>query len=87
MWIAVNGIHSHTDMEIVENIEDLTRKDAKIVYFSNKIDENMYRGTLCWFNCVEVVKAHIGIKSFWTWTPYQLFQLLEKYKNGQQIQL
>jgi hypothetical protein len=77
-YIVVNGMHSHNDLEIVEKIEDIAPDHAKIVYFKAEIDDNVYRGTLCWFNCVEVVKAHMGIKSFWCWTPYQLYKLLNR---------
>lgn len=31
------------------------------------------RAGLCWFTCVEQVKALIGLKSFWTLTPKQLY--------------
>jgi hypothetical protein len=81
-YVAINGLHSHNDLAIVENIEEIAGKEAEIVYFSTEINENLYRGTLCWFNCVEVVKAHVGIKSFWCWTPYQLYKLLRGYDNG-----
>lgn len=37
------------------------------------------RWTLCIFNCVEVVKALLGIKKFWIFTPYQLYRYLEEY--------
>jgi hypothetical protein len=32
------------------------------------------RGCLNWFTCVEQVKALVGIRSFWTLTPKQLYK-------------
>lgn len=43
------------------------------------------RGTLCWFNCVEVVKSLIGVRSFWTWTPKQLYNGLIGGRYGRGI--
>ena len=40
------------------------------------IDSMQSRWTLCVFNCVEVVKALLGIKNFFILTPYQLFKYL-----------
>jgi len=34
------------------------------------------RGSPCWFSCVEQVKALIGMKSFFTITPKQLYDRL-----------
>jgi len=77
-YIAVNGIDSFTDLAIIENLEEITNKTDKILQFSSKININFYRGGLNWFNCVEVVKSHMGIKSLTTFTPYQLYKLMVK---------
>ena len=81
-YIAVQGLQSHTDIKIVENIEEIAGKDAKILYFSSEFPDNEYRGGLCYFSCVEVVKAHMGIKRVWTLTPYQLYKYMKVYDNG-----
>lgn len=39
------------------------------------------RWTLCVFNCVEVIKALLGIRAFWVWTPYQLYKYLIKMEK------
>jgi len=41
------------------------------------IDRESHRGTICHFNCVEVVKSLIGMASFFTFTPYQLYRKLK----------
>lgn len=50
--------------------------DSVILSTKVIIKPNSYRYTLCVFNCVEVVKAVLGIRSFWCWTPYQLYKRL-----------
>lgn len=40
--------------------------------------KNEARWAFCVFNCVEVVKALLGIKSFWVFTPWQLYKYLTK---------
>ena len=78
LWVKIDPVNSCTIVEIYENMTIKAEKDVKIVHFKVETSEKVYRGGFCWFNCVEVVKAHIGIKSFWTWTPWQLYKLLEK---------
>lgn len=43
------------------------------------------RGTLNWFTCVEMIKALIGVKSFWTITPKQLYRGLQENRYGRDI--
>ena len=30
------------------------------------------------YTCTELVKAHLGVEDYFTWTPYQLYKLLKK---------
>lgn len=80
-WMVVNPLRSHTHvtLELVDNYPHprlYSGEDAVIVPIRTKIDKMNNRHTLCVFNCVEVVKSLLGIKSFWTWTPYQLYKKL-----------
>lgn len=56
-------------------IRDLAGKDAHIVPVVYDI-KMRHRGHLCLFNCVEVVKAVLGIKKPFIFTPYQLYRFL-----------
>jgi hypothetical protein len=77
LWIKIDPASSCTIVEIYEEMTIKEGNNLKIVHFSTKTAMNLYRGGFCWFNCVEVVKAHIGVKSFWTWTPWQLYKLMK----------
>lgn len=80
--IIAEPMRSHLDIDIVpnnkENVEKLT-KGAKFVRVVVKYDLTKDRGHFCRFNCVEVVKSLIGVSSFWTFTPYQLYKRLAKW--------
>jgi len=82
-FIVVNATRSHTHIDLLpvnkENLAKLT-KGCKFVKVITKIDALQDRGHFCRFNCVEQVKALLGISEFWTWTPYQLYRRLKK--NG-----
>lgn len=73
--------HLHLDLVPVsdDNFVELT-KCNKFVKVIVDIDTKVDRGHLCRFNCVEVVKSLIGMKSFWTFTPYQLYKKLRRIK-------
>ena len=79
--IIVEPMRSHVDIDIVLNNEqNLTKMTNcnKIVRVIVKYDLAKDRGHFCRFNCVEVVKSLIGMKSFLTFTPYQLYKRLTK---------
>jgi hypothetical protein len=62
-------------LEDYPHIRDYTGNKATLVHvWSTPI--LTHRGGWCYFNCVEVCKALLGIKSFLTFTPYQLFRRL-----------
>ncbi len=77
--IVAEPMRSHLDIDIIpnnkENFEKLTscNKFVKVIV---KYDLAKDRGHFCRFNCVEVVKSLIGVGSFWTFTPYQLYKRL-----------
>lgn len=90
-WIVINPIISHTHVSIVPishypTIGALLFDPANsvVIPVTAKITDNE-RYTLCVFNCVEVIKSLLGIRAFWTWTPYQLYRYLKKGGgNGRQ---
>jgi len=61
-------------------LRDYTGQKATIVNVRS-VPALAHRGGLCYFNCVEVCKALLGIKSFLTFTPYQLFRSLTHERN------
>ncbi len=79
-WIVTNFRGSHTEVHIeakqnYPTIRDLC-PDCTIVHFKAKLDPSVTIWSLCVSNCVEQCKALMGIKSFWTWTPLQLYRLI-----------
>ncbi len=77
--IIAEPMRSHLDIDIITNnkanFEQLT-KCNKLVTVIVRYDLTKDRGHFCRFNCVEVVKSLIGVSSFWTFTPYQLYKRL-----------
>ena len=70
--------HTHVDIYPVDdypNIRMMTDDGDKIVKVRANIKEDE-RWTLCIINCVEVVKSLLGIRSFKTVTPRQLYKYL-----------
>lgn len=82
LWVKIDPTNSCTIVEIYGEMTIKESENVKIVHFEAKTAKNLYRGGFCWFNCVEVVKAHLGIKSFWTWTPYQLYKYMRGCDDG-----
>lgn len=79
--ILVDPMRSHVDVDMVRNnTENLTKMTNcnKVVRVIVKYNLKKDRGHFCRFNCVEVVKSLIGMNSFWTLTPYQLYKRLTK---------
>ena len=79
--IVAEPMRSHLDIDIIpnskESVEQLTNCN-KFVRVIVRYDTTKDRGHLCRFNCVEVVKSLIGVSTFWTFTPYQLYKRLTK---------
>ena len=79
-WIIVNSLNCHTDVHIESKLDypDIRSLEPNSVILSIRaiITPENYRHTFCIFNCVEVCKSVLGIRSFWCWTPYQLYKEL-----------
>lgn len=79
-WIIVNSLWSYLDCKM-EYVQDFPHprlyagSSAIILPVKAYITERPRWG-LCIFNCVEVVKALLGIRNFWIFTPYQLYLYL-----------
>ena len=87
MWHIVDCARSHLTvslepMDKYPHPRAYAGRDSVIIPVTAIIDVKQVRGTLGIFNCVEVVKAVLGIKETWIWTPYQLFKYLKGYKDG-----
>jgi hypothetical protein len=80
--MLVDPIRSYTMIDLIpvsdESFEELTENVTFLTVVAT-IDLTKDRGHFCRFNCVEMIKALIGLKSFWTFTPKQLYR---KLKNG-----
>lgn len=85
-WQIINPLISYISVELV-TIDEYphprcwAESDAVILPVTAKIADQA-RWTFCVFNCVEVIKGLLGIKSFWTLTPWQLYKHLRRHKNG-----
>ena len=78
-YIVEDPTKSHTILDLYpvneESFNHLTN-NVKCIKYLVDINTNQDRGHLCRFNCVEVVKSLIGLSSFWTFTPKQLYKAL-----------
>ena len=84
-WLVVQPRINCTEIKIklkcqYPHIKMLTGPDAKIIKVTSM--NTSPRGTLNFFNCVEQVKALIGIKDMWCLTPKQLYNDLIGDKHG-----
>jgi hypothetical protein len=79
-WMIVDSKNCHLDVSMVSKLDyphiRALEPDSVILSIKAIIRPENYRHTLCVFNCVEVCKSVLGIRSFWTWTPYQLYRYL-----------
>ena len=83
-WIVIDAIHSYLDCDIVlvekyPHPRLYVDTEAVILPVKAKIGTES-RWSFCVFNCVEVVKALLGVKAFWVWTPWQLYKYLIKWR-------
>lgn len=80
VWTVIQDTMYHLDVRTFlvsdyPTIRCLAGKDAHIIPVEYNIKER-HRGHICLFNCVEVVKAVLGIKKPFIYTPYQLYRFL-----------
>lgn len=81
-WIKVDPRSAATDVTThlvseYPHIRCLIKPDDVVLKVKCVIKEQE-RWTLCVINCVEVVKSLLGIRSFWTFTPWQLYKYIIK---------
>lgn len=80
LWTVINDSRYCLDVEtyLVEDYpepQDYARQGSTIIK-ADKLRANGFRGHICWFNCVEAVKAVLGIRKPFIITPYQLYRWL-----------
>ena len=83
-WIIVDSKLPHLDVSIVAKelyptVRDI-EPDGVILLRKAIIRPDANRYTLSLSTCVETTKAVLGIRSFWCWTPYQLYKRLSHGK-------
>ena len=79
-WIIVDPVSSHTSVDLLPvleypHIRTLVKENDVVLSVRAIIDEKE-RWTLCVINCVEIVKALLGIRAFGVITPKQLYHYL-----------
>jgi len=84
-WLIVQPRTNLTEVKIMlksqyPHIRMIAGPDDKVINVSARCSLKN-RGFLNWFNCVEQVKALIGIRSFWVFTPKQLYNLLLRHTD------
>jgi hypothetical protein len=85
-WHIINPAVTHLDIK-TEFVEDYLHPrqyagvNAVIVPVRAYINQKPRWG-LCFFTCTEVIKGILGIKSFWTFTPWQLYKYLIRESEG-----
>jgi len=86
-WHIINPAVTHlsTELALVDDYphpRQYAGPNAVILPVRSYIRQNPRWG-FCFFSCTEVVKAILGIKSFWIFTPFQLYKYLTKgNENG-----
>lgn len=76
-WLVIQPRLNMTNIEILSKydfpvIGTIAGRDDKILHVNVDVGPQV-RGCVNWFTCVEQIKALIGVKSFWTLTPKQLY--------------
>ena len=82
-WLIVDPMVSHTGVDLKAktqycDIKMFMKKNDKCIKIVSKITPGQERWSFCVINCVEIVKSLIGLRSFWTMTPYQLYKKLKR---------
>lgn len=85
IWNVIQDGQTHLSIKpyLVEDhpcLESIFGADCTIIAVDPEIQER-YRGHICWFNCVEVCKAVLGIRKFWVFTPYQLYRYADEQRT------
>lgn len=83
MWIVVDCVASHLIVKL-ETVDKYPHprvyagEDAVILPVKARITPQSIRMTFGFISCVEIVKAVIGLKAGYIWTPYQLYKYLTR---------
>jgi len=94
-WIAFHPKLGHTDIEILsygsyEDIQNILIDTDCSVIIHVKVWRESTRIRSPWptaVTCVEQIKALLGIRKWFLFTPYQLFNYLSGVKNGKFIRI
>jgi hypothetical protein len=92
-WIAINPKLGHTDIEVLpyynhKDIENIRIDTECSVIIHAKVWRESKRIRASWptvVTCVEQIKALLGIRRWFLFTPYQLFNHLIGGKHGRII--
>ena len=84
-WISMDPMANHIEVMTYNEIMDkmdlpawLADRYTAVIEMPLRRDgekELFFR----WLSCVEIVKHYLGIKAFWVWTPYQLYNHLMRH--------
>lgn len=90
-WQIINPRLTYLDVGQVlvsryPTVRDYAGEDAVILNIESSTEGSKPRGMLCWFNCVEVIKAVLGVKQFFVFTPWQLYNYL-RINHGRRIRI
>ena len=77
LWIVLNPAISHTSVEVYPQsvpLDDIVAKGSKRVYYEADMQRRSVRRWFGPHNCVEGVKAALGLSKWWVLTPWQLYK-------------
>jgi len=81
-WIIIDSRNAYTEVRMESKLDyphiRVLCPDCTILPVRAKINPKQNRHTFCVINCVEICKSLLGIRSFWTWTPKDLYRYLEQ---------
>lgn len=86
-WVICDSLKKHIEFSVVNlplsfDLSEFYRKSGHTV-FAGHLSENGKLGSILpeILTCVTVAKRILGIRSFWTFTPWQLFCLLSSMRD------
>lgn len=82
-WLEINPMSNQTFISVyqfleeTEYVDNLKIDNKFIICEIDVFDVGLKTAPISWFSCVEVVKRIVGLHSFFTFTPYQLYKKLK----------
>lgn len=76
-WLIIDPTMSHTHIEMIPKVihPDISEFiEGHVIEVEAIIDKECTNFTLCLNTCVDTVKRLLGIRSFFVFTPYQLYK-------------